>query len=95
LKSEWLEKFQESLFNLSNNTAIPSTIFISADQDFMDFFAEIIRTEQFNQYSLTSSKFKVISLNTKTLHGAVIFKEDIIRDPFITILSVYINRFVK
>src|ERR1035437_5914512 len=60
LKSEWLKKFQESLFNLSNNTVVPATIFVNADLDLADFFVEIIKAEQFNQYFLTTSKFSVV-----------------------------------
>ncbi|MFA6523941.1 MAG: hypothetical protein WC264_01190 [Candidatus Paceibacterota bacterium] len=92
LKEEWLKKFQESLFNISNNISIPLNIFLISDKDFLDFFTKIIKTEEFNQYALTQSKFKITSLNTKELHGIATFKENIYRDPFLTIESIYINR---
>jgi len=96
LKNEWLKIFQESLSNVSNNISIPLNIFLTADKDFADFFTKIIKTEEFNQYSMTQSKFKVISLNTKELHGIATFRENIHRDTFLTIESIYINRlFVK
>lgn len=94
LKIEWLQKFQESLANLSNDISIPATIYLSVDKDFEDFFSKIIETEQFNQYTLTESKFKIIFLNTETLHGIATFEGNTIRDSFIIINSVYINHFL-
>ncbi len=103
LKTEWLDLFQKSLVDISKNTSIPSTIFITVDQDFADFFGDIINREQFNQYISTISKFKIIFLNNQILHGNVDFKsvrldysdkENIDRDPFLIIESVYINRFI-
>ena len=94
LKAEWLRKFQESLADLSNDISIPATIYIIVDKDLTDFFSETIKTEQFNQYTLTESKFKVIFLNTELLHGITIFEEKVIREPFLIIDSIYINRFL-
>ena len=94
LRTEWLGKFQESLVKLSNDISIPETIYIIIDKDLADFFAETIKTEQFSQYTLTESKFEVIFLSTELLHGIAIFEENIIREPFIIIDSIYINRFL-
>ena len=94
LKTEWLKKFQESLANLSNDISIPATIYIAIDKDLADFFSETIKTEQFSQYALTESKFEVIFLNTQILHGIAVFEENIIREPFLIIDSIYINRFL-
>jgi len=107
LKTEWLNGFQQALVNLSNDISVPSTIFITVDQDLIDFFSEIIKTEQFNQYTITESEFKIIFLDVPMLHGITAFKpsnsvfsradvigDSIIRDPFIIIESIYINRFV-
>ncbi len=94
LKTEWLKKFQSSLANLSHDISVPATIFITIDQEVADFFAEIIKTEQFNQYTLTESKFQVIFLNTERLHGAALFEDAAIRDNFLIIDAIYINRFL-
>lgn len=93
LKMEWLGKFQESLVNLTNDISIPATIYIAVDKDFENFFCQIIETEQFNQYTLTESKFKIIFLSTELFHGMAEFQENIVRDPFLIIDSIYINRF--
>ena len=94
LKKYWLKKFQESLANLSNDISMPATIFVTVDQDLEDFFSETIQTEQFSQYTLTESKFKVTFLNPQALHGIAFFKENIIRDPFLIIESIYINHYL-
>lgn len=94
LKVIWLRKLQESLSELSSQISIPATIFITVDQDLSSFFSEIIRTEQFSQYTLTESKFRVIFLSTEALHGIADFEENINRDPFVIIESIYINRFL-
>lgn len=94
LKTEWLKAFQESLVNISDDISIPATIFITVDQELTDFFSEIIKTEQFNQYTLTESEFRIIFLNAQILHGVTSFEDDISRDPFIIIESIYLNRFI-
>lgn len=95
LKNDWLKIFQESLSNLTTDISIPSTVFVTVDEDLEDFFTRTIRTEQFNQYALTESKFKLIFLGTKALHGIVLYEKDIKRDPFIIIESIYINQFLS
>lgn len=94
LKMEWLTKFQESLANLSNDISIPSTIYMVVDRDLADFFGRTIEIEQFNQYTLTESKFKVIFLGTEVFYGRAVFEENTIRDPGLIIDSIYINRFL-
>lgn len=94
LKVAWRQKFQECLVNISNDISIPSNIYIAVDEDLAEFFIEAIESEQFNQYTLTESKFKISFLGSEALHGLAQFKDNIDRDPFLTISVVYINRFL-
>ncbi len=94
LKKEWLGKFQESLANLSNDISIPSIIYITVEKDEAVFFSQIIETEQFNQYTLAESKFKVIFLGAEIFHGLTQFEENVARDAFLIIEAIYINRFL-
>ncbi|MFH1201058.1 MAG: cell division FtsA domain-containing protein [bacterium] len=94
LKIEWLNKFQESLANLSKDISIPATIYLAVDKDLAEFFSETIKTEQFSQYALTESKFKIIVINTGLFHKIVEFKKDVFREPFLIIDPIYINRFL-
>lgn len=95
LKTQWLKKFQESLSNITNDISIPATIFITVDPELADFFSDIIKTEEFNQYSLTESKFRVFFLSTQALHGIVVFDADTNRDVFLIIEAIYINHFLS
>jgi cell division ATPase FtsA len=95
LEAKWLKSFQESLVNLSNDISIPATVFITVDQELNSFFSKIIKTEQFSQYTLTESKFRIIFLGTEALHGIATFQENILRDSFLIIESIYINRFLR
>ncbi len=94
LKIEWLKKFQESLVNMSNDISIPSTIFMTTDKEWADFFSEIIKNEQFNQYTLTESKFQITFLGTEALHGASQFSDEVNRDTCTIMESIYINRYL-
>lgn len=95
LRKEWLQKFQESLANLSNDLSIPSTIYLAADKDFVSFFKQTIETEQFNQYTLTESKFKVVFLGSDIFHGMVAFDGSPIEDTFLVIDSIFINKLLN
>lgn len=95
LKNDWLQKFQESLASLSHDISIPPVIYMAIDKDFVGFFSEIIKTEQFNQYTLTDSKFEVIVLSPQMFQGMVLFEGEVGRDPFLTIDAIYINRFLN
>jgi hypothetical protein len=94
LKAEWLKNFQNSLANLSHDISIPATIYLAIDKKLADFFAEIIKTEQFNQYTLTESKFEVVFLDAKLLNGLAVFAESAIGEPNLIVDAVYINRFL-
>lgn len=94
LKSQWLVKFQESLANLSNDISIPAVVYITVDKDLADFFGEVIKTEQFNQYTLTESKFQIIFLNVDNLHNIAAYEKNASFNAFLTIDSAYINRFL-
>ena len=95
LKSEWLHHFQESLASISNDISIPATIFITVAKEFAGFFSDIIKNEQFNQYTLTDSKFQIIFLDTQVLHKVAAFEDNVVRDPFMILETVYINRFLN
>lgn len=94
LKMEWLKHFQESLANLSKDISVPYMIYLSAEKEFMNFFGEIISSEQFNQYTLTESKFKITFLDMELLHGVVESKHEAERDPYMSIDASYINHFL-
>lgn len=95
LRTKWLNKFQESLANISNDISIPATIYISIEKDLADFFCYAIKIEQFNQYSFTESKFEIVFLSPDVFHGMAQFATNAVRESNFIIDSVYINRFLK
>jgi len=95
LQMEWLKKFQDSLANLSNDISIPSTIYLAVDKDLATFICKTIETEQFNQYTLTASKFKVIFLGVEVFHGMATFEGNVTHDTFLIIDSIFINQFLN
>ncbi len=94
LRTEWLSKFQESLVNLSNDISVPATIYLAVDKEMVGFFSDTIKNEQFNQYTLTESKFKIIFLDAEVFDGMVQFGENVVRDAFLVVDSIYVNRFL-
>lgn len=93
LKAEWLKNFQECLADISKGSSIPVSILVTADKDLADFFVEIIKSEQLNQYALSETKFKITLLGTEAFHSFATFKENVVRDSFLALESVYTNRF--
>lgn len=94
IRANWLKEFEKTLVSISTEVSVPSTIFITSDDDVVSWFVETIKNEQFNQYTLTESKFKLIVISVSMLHGIANFHENVIRDRFIIIESIYINRFL-
>ncbi len=93
LKLDWLHKFQEALVNLSNDISIPGALYLITNKDLTQFFTELIKSEQFNQYTLTESKFEITPCGIEVFHNAVAFKENAPFDAYLAIDSIYINRF--
>lgn len=94
LKTDWLNNFQKSLANLSTDISIPAFVYITVDKDLADFFGEVIKTEQFNQYTLTESKFQIVFMNIQNLQKTATFENDTVFNATLVIDSVYINRFL-
>ena len=94
LKNKWLLSFQESLIKISEDISVPSTIYITVDQDLKNFFSEIIKHEEFHQYTLSESKFNILFLDTESLHGIASFSSNVKRDSFLIIGAIYINNFI-
>ncbi len=95
IKTEWLKNFQESLAHISNDISVPSTIYLAVDKDSSSFFSEIIKNEQFNQYTLTESKFEIISLDMEAFQGMIEFGINVTRDFGLVVDSIYISRFLN
>ncbi len=94
-RTKWLSGFQTTLANLSNDLSLPSTIFLTADPDMATWFQDAIKTEEFNQYSLTEKQFNVILIGKESLHQFVTPADTSSRDPFLMLEAIFINRILK
>lgn len=94
LFTRWLQSFQESLANLSQDISIPGAIYLVTERNYAQLFRETIKTEQFSQYTLAESKFEITLLDPELLHGLATFEESVLRDPTLITDCVYINRFL-
>jgi hypothetical protein len=95
IKNKWLTNFQTSLDIISKDISLPSTIYLITEKEYEDMFAELIKKEEFNQYTKTESKFKIIPIGPSVLHDLASFDDKVIRDPFLIMSVVYINRFFR
>ena len=98
-KNEWLSAFQSALFAASNELSMPDTVLLTVSSDVAPWFTETIRREEFHQYTLTEKEFRVVVLDAKLFHEALVFKEGADRNPVLMIealatahLSVKSNR---
>ncbi|MCE9585135.1 hypothetical protein K8Q94_00740 [Candidatus Nomurabacteria bacterium] len=95
VEKEWILNFEKCLLSLSKQGHLSSTVFLTIDKKYADYFSEIIKREQMNQYNMIESKFNVIYVNMQTLHNHIIFKDNSLRDEFLAIDSIYINNFLS
>ncbi len=84
-KNEWLSAFQSALFAASNELSMPDTVLLTVSSDVAPWFTETIRREEFHQYTLTEKEFRVVVLDAKLFHEALVFKEGADRNPVLMI----------
>lgn len=95
VKNDWLAGFQNALANLSHDISVPSHVFISINDEFADFFSEVIKSEQFSQYTLAESKFQIYFLRAQELRDFAELAKGVDRDSPLILESIYINRFLR
>lgn len=95
IKNEWLQEFQKTLSELSHDISIPANIFVTVDRDFVEFFTTLVGEEQFSQYTLTESKFKIEYVGNEALAGNAIVSKGAMHDPNLIIEAIYTNRFLS
>jgi hypothetical protein len=88
----WLKEFQRALVGLSSGSAVPTTVFFAADEDFSSWYGEIIRSDGFIQSSTTDNNFIVSFITPSALSSYVSFKSTSEKDAFIAIESIFFNR---
>ena len=83
------------LANLSEDLSIPSAVYLSLPRPVTEFFSELIENEQFNQYILTDSKFKIVPLDEKIFVGNVRISKEATHDSALEMESLYISKYLN
>jgi cell division ATPase FtsA len=90
-KNEWQTMFQKSLYNASKDLYIPNVIFLTIEDDLVDWFIDTIKNEQFHQSLLAGMDFKVIPLNSALFKDLLVFGQDVPRNSSIIIETMAVR----
>ncbi len=94
-ESSWSESFRQCIAKLPYILALPSTIFLTADSDIIDYFANVISNEKFIESMTIEHKCNVIPLKGSEFIKICEVKEKIRRDPFLMIETISIIKKMK
>ncbi|HLP86626.1 MAG TPA: hypothetical protein VK153_01995 [Candidatus Paceibacterota bacterium] len=87
VENSWLESFNKCVNSLPHSLILPNTIFLTADKDIINKFADIFRNEKSSQTPAIDNKCDVITLDTPMLLDACKVNEGN-ADPFLIIESI-------
>ncbi|MEK7134690.1 MAG: hypothetical protein AAB819_03135 [Patescibacteria group bacterium] len=90
--SVWVSAFEKALSGITTRTAIPSSLFISADDDLLPYFEALVKRESFAQYTVTDEMFSVFPLSSAALSGMCQFDRTSGRDPFLIMETAFANK---
>lgn len=91
-KKDWIRRFQEALFQLSNHASIPHKVVLSVDGDVATLFKGAIEGEEFAQYMRTPGKFDAILMEYDLLRKYCKVADGGDRDPFLMIESLFVSK---
>lgn len=88
-RQEWMKYFTEALASLSSDLALPYRVFFTADQDVAPWFADVLRSEEFEKYTFTDEPFQVTIFDTPILSGFSSIAAEVPQDPFVLLEAVF------
>lgn len=91
-QSEWLKLFGTALSDIAKETTIPDIVFVTADRDAITWFSHVLESEEFHQYTTTERQFRIIPLNSQALSDRIDFKQNVLRDPFLMLETIFMTR---
>lgn len=91
-EASWSESFRQCIGSLPYILALPSTIFLTADSDLIDYFSEVICNEEFIQSMTIEHKCTVVPFKGKELLEICKIKEEIDCDPFLIIGAISVMK---
>lgn len=92
IENSWSEAFRQSITSLPYVLALPSTVFLTADSEIINWFSDVVSNEQFIQAMTIDHKSVVVSLSGIDFLKMCKVDTDVIPDPFIMIESIFLMR---
>lgn len=92
IENSWSEVFRQCLSSLPHVLALPSTIFLTADQDVIRWFSDVISNEQFIQSMTIDHKCIVVSLKSSDFLKMCKVANGVSYDPFLMIETIALIR---
>lgn len=87
----WTEAFRESIASLPRTIALPGTVFLIANPDVKDWFAEIVRCEEYIKSTMVEHKCKIVTLEGPEFLDTCKVTAGLC-DPFLMIEAIAISR---
>ncbi len=92
-RAEWIMRFENALTVLEKGGVIPRTVFFTSDGDVSRFFKGLINGAKSD--SLMSNSFEARYLNELIVAKFVSFESRVMRDPFLVVEALLVNKLIK
>ncbi|MDO8619954.1 MAG: hypothetical protein Q7R64_01230 [bacterium] len=92
IKGEWQEKLSKSLSNFSEETLLPRSIFLTADEDLAPILSGALQSGEVGGLTLSPSQLEVTVVGNETLAPLVAYSSSDTRDPFLGLICALASR---
>jgi hypothetical protein len=94
-KTEWIKSFAQALRSLSDDLALPNTIFFTSDNDVAQWFVGCLKAAELGEFTGTGAPFDVTFLDDVIMEKFSTFNPQTERDPFIIVESLFADRIIE
>lgn len=91
IEKSWNQSFSECISSLPRTLVLPDTIFLTADNDIKNWFADVLRNEEYLQPTVSNRKCTVITLDGPEFLDMCNI-EDGSCDPFLMVEAIAVMR---
>lgn len=91
IENSWGEAFRQCISTLPRTLILPGTVFLTADEDIKNWFANVLRNEEYIQSMVSDHKCVVVTLDGPEFLNMCAVKEGIC-NPFLMIEAIAIMR---
>jgi hypothetical protein len=93
IKREWLSNLRETLEKISREAPLPRNLYLTADEDYGEWYRTAIGAANFGDFALSKAPFNVKLLNSEILSKYVTHSRLTSEmDPFLTLETLYMQR---